>query len=396
MQRNFLLLFTVVSIVGLGFLSLGSFSPVSATTLNNVEVGIQTSSIQADYFVVNAFNVSGYLESSVQTHYSSASFELPIGQFIFTVTANNESNSVYPVPLLSASSDVASSSSLPSLPIYIAPAVEYGFSVKQITSPTSFTITTQNVTQFPTNPLAVTVQYPNGTAAAGASVSASVIGSSYYWGYEPNVVTWATTGTNGVANLIVPTAPLQINAWIWIPSNETGISTPPNVGAPGQAVNGVIIAYPIYTGLAGSAIVLPTQTSATITLLAQQPNYWATPYIGAATPSGTTATPNSSGASSAPGPGSVPSSVYTQQQGSPNLQSYPTPLTTSVPQPTTPRTTSTGGSTPIPNNPGNNVGVDMSLLILVLVAVVAVVVVSLALTMKRKRKQTYRLAEEKR
>ncbi len=387
MQRNFLLLITVVSIVGLGILGLGSFSPVSAVTLNNVEVSIQTSSIQADYFVVNAFNMSGYLDSSVQTHYSAASFDLPNGQFIFTVTANNESNSVYPVPLLSASSGVASSSSIPSLPIYIAPAVEYGFSVKQISSSTTFTITTQNVTQFPTNPLAVTVQYANGTSAVGASVSASVIGSSYYWGYEPNVVTWATTGADGVANLIAPTAPVQINAWIWIPSNETGSLTPPNVGASGQAVNGVIIAYPIYTGLAGSAIVLPPQTNATITLQAQQPNYWVTPYVGTATPSGTMAVPNSSGASSAPGPGSVPSSVYTQQQGSPNLQSYPTPSTTAIPQPTTPQTTSTGGSTSTPNSPGNNVGVDMSLLILVLVAVVAVVVVSLALTMKKKRKK---------
>lgn len=387
MQRNFLLLIAIVSILGLGIFSLGSVSLASAATLNNVEVSIQTSSIQADYFVVNAFNMSGYLESSVQTHYSAASFELPNGQYIFTVTANNESNSVYPVPLLSPSSGAASSSSLPSLPIYIAPAVEYGFSVKQITNPTSITIITQNVNQFPTNPLAVTVQYPNGTAAVGALVSASVIGSSYYWGYEPNVVTWATTGANGVANLIVPTAPVQINAWIWIPSNETGSSTPPNVGAPGQIVNGAIIAYPIYEGLAGASLVVPPQTSATITLQAQQPNYWITPYMGAATPSGTTAAPNSSGSSSAPGPGSVPSSVYAQQQGSPNLQSYPTPSTTTVPQPTTPQTTSV--STPTPNSPGNFVGGGTSLLILVLVAVAVVVVgvVSLTLRMKSKRKK---------
>ena len=343
MKRNFLLLITFVSIVGLGILSLGSFSPVSAAVeFNNVLVNIHTSSIQADYFVVNAFNMSGYLESSVQTHYSAASFELPNDQYIFTVTANNQSNSVYsPVPLLSPSSGAAGSSSLPSLPIYIAPAVEYGFSVKQINSSTTISITTQNVTQFPTNSLAVTVQYPNGTAAVGASVSASVIGSSYYWGYEPNVVTWATTGADGVANLTVPTAPVQINAWIWIPYNETGSSTPPNVGAPSQIVNGSVIAYPIYVGLAGSSLVVPPQTSATITLHDQQPNYWVTPYVAAATPSGTTAVPNSSGSSVAAGPGSVPSEVYAQQQGNPNLQSYPAPSTTAIPQPTAPQTTPT-------------------------------------------------------
>ncbi len=375
MQRYALFLITVVSILGLGISSLGSFSFASAATLNNVDVKIQTSSIQADYFVVNAFNMSGYLESSVQTHYSGASFELPNDQYIFTVTANNESNSIYPVPLLSPSSGSASSSSYPSLPIYIAPAIEYGFSVNQISSSTSFTITTQNVNQFPTNSLAVTVQYPNGTAAAGASVSASVIGSSYYWGYEANVITWATTGADGVANLIVPTAPVQINGWLWVPSNETGFSTPKVVGAPGQVVNGSIIAYPIYLGLAGSAIVIPPQTSATISLQVQEPNYWVTPYAGAAS-----AVPGSSSSGIAAGPGSVPSSVYAQQQGSPNLQSFPAPSTTSLPQPTTTQTTSTGGSTPTPNISGEAV-------ILVFVAAVAVVVVSLVLMLKSKKKK---------
>src|SRR6202142_4409175 len=232
MQRKFLLIIAVIGILGLGFLSLASISFVNAAAFNNVQVNIQTSSIQADYFDVNAFNMTGYLESSVQTHYSAASFELPTGQYIFTVTANNESNSVYPVPLLSTSSGAASS---PMLPIYIAPAVEYGFSVNQISSSTSITIITQNVTQYPTNSLAVTVQFPNGTTAVGASVSASVIGSSYYWGYEPNVVTWALTGADGVATLTVPTAPVQINAWLWVQSNGTGYGTP-QVGAPSQVV----------------------------------------------------------------------------------------------------------------------------------------------------------------
>ncbi len=376
MQKKILLLFTVVSIVCLGILSLGSFSFASAAALNNVEVNIQTSNIQADYFVVNAYNMSGYLESSVQTQYSAASFELPNGQFIFTVNANNESNSVYPVPLLSTSSGAATStSSIPSLPIYVAPAVEYGFSMKQISSPTSFTITTQDVTQFPTNALAVTVQYANGTAAVGASVSASVIGSSYYWGYEPNVVTWATTGADGVANLIVPTAPVQINAWLWIPSNETGVPTPKVVGAPSQVINGSVIAYPIYLGLAGSALVIPPQTSATISLQVQEPNYWVTPYAGAAS-----AVPGSSSSGLAAGPGSVPSSVYAQQQGNPNLQSFPAPSTSS-----------TAGSTPTPN-----IGGDAEILILVAIAAVTVIVVTLSLIMKNKRKKPQLLEEEKR
>ena len=155
MQRNFLILIAVIGILGL---SLGSFTFVSAATFNNVVVNVQTSSMQADYFIVNAFNMTGYLEASVQTHYSVASFELPSGQYIFTATANNQSYSAYdPVPLLATSGGAASSSISPSLPVYVAPAVEYGFSVQQISSSTSITITTQNVIQYPTNSLAVKV-----------------------------------------------------------------------------------------------------------------------------------------------------------------------------------------------------------------------------------------------
>src|SRR5674476_1491871 len=98
MRRNLNLLIVIV-ILGL---CLGSLSVASSASFNNVEINIQTSGIQADYFVVNAFNMSGYLESSTQTHYPAASFELPDGQYIFTASANNESSD-YPVPLLTAS-----------------------------------------------------------------------------------------------------------------------------------------------------------------------------------------------------------------------------------------------------------------------------------------------------
>ena len=377
MQRNFLILIAVIGILGL---SLGSFTFVSAATFNNVVVNVQTSSMQADYFIVNAFNMTGYLEASVQTHYSVASFELPSGQYIFTATANNQSYSAYdPVPPLATSGGAASSSISPSLPVYVAPAVEYGFSVQQISSSTSITITTQNVIQYPTNSLAVKVLYPNGTAAAGASVSASVFGSSYYWGYEANVVTWATTAANGIATLTTPTAPVQINAWLWIQSNETSSPTV-MVGAPSQVVNGSVIAIPTYVGLAGSALVVPSQSSVTITLQVQQPNYWVTPYVGAST-----AVPSSSSLEA--GPGSLPSSVYTQQQGSPNLQNFRSPSTTSTPQSTPSQITLTGGSTPTPINSGNMFGGSLfAISVLIVVAIVTVVVVGLTLIFKGKRK----------
>jgi hypothetical protein len=363
----------LVSILCLGFLSLVSLSFAGADVYDNVQISVQTSGILAGYFSVSAFNMSGYQEALVQTHYPAASFELPGGQYVFTVTANNQTNSVYnpPVPLGAASSGGQSSPSVPSLPVYVAPAVEYGYSVQQVSGSMSITITTQNVAQFPTNTLTVTVLYANGTAAAGASVSASVLGSWYYWGYEPNVVTWASTGADGTATLVTPAAPVQVDAWSWLPVNVTTGYVPPQVGATGAPANGTVIPIPVYMGLAGSALVVPPQASVTITLQGQQANYWAVPYAAASTPSGSVS-------GSVPGPGSVPYSVYAQQQGDPNLQGFQ-PSSTASPQPTV---------SPAPSPSGNTGWGTLLLLVLVLVTVVVVAaVVSLVWAARTKRKK---------
>jgi hypothetical protein len=369
--RTVFLSVAILSILGLGFLSLNPPLFASAAVYNNVQISVQTSAIPADYFSVSAFNMSRFQEAMVQTHYPVASFELPSGQYIFTVTANNQTYSVYnpPVPLGAPSSGDQSSPSVPSLPVYVAPAVEYGYSVQQVSSSDAITITTQGVTQFPTNTLTVKVLYANGTAAVGASVSASVIGSSYYWGYEPDVVTWASTGADGVATLVTPTAPVQVDAWIWLPSNATSYP-PPQVGATGSAVNGTGIGVPVYLGLAGSAVVIPPQAAVTITLEAQQVDYWAVPYVGVSTPSGSVP-------SSVAGPGSVPYSVYAQQQGNPNLQNFQSPGSAS-PQPTV---------SPMSSGGGVIGGGTVLLLVLVLVVVVVLVVVSLVRASRIKKKR---------
>ena len=332
-----------LSIAFLCILVFSSLSPsflpfAQALSPDNVQITIQTSNIQVGYFVVDAFNMSGYLEASTQTHYAAASFELPNGQYIFTVSANNQS--YYPVPLMGASSSGQSSPSVSSLPIYVAPAVEYGYSVQHVSSSIAITITTQSVTQFPTNPLSVTVSYANGTAAAGAYVSASVLGAWYYWGYESSVVTWAQTGADGVATVVVPTAPVLVDAWSWVSYKGTNYPTP-QTGAPSQVANGTIIPVPIYLGLAGSTLVIPPQTTASIILQPQQPNYWVTPSVGSATPS-----LSSSSSTYAAGPGSVPYSVYEQQQGNPNFQSLGVPVSTASPQPTSSSSPLTQTATP--------------------------------------------------
>jgi hypothetical protein len=370
--RTVFLSVAIISVLGFGFLSLSPPSYASAAVYNDVQISVQTSGILADYFSVSAFNMSGFQEALVQTHYSAASFELPSGQYIFTVTANNRIYSVYnpPVPLGAPSSGGQSSPSVPSLPLYVAPAVEYGYSLQQVSSSVAITITTEDVTRFPTNALTVEVLYANGTAAVGASVSASVVGSSYYWGYEPDVVTWASTGADGVATLVTPAAPVQVDAWIWLPSNATSYPSPQG-GATGTAVNGTSVAVPVYLGLAGSALVVPPQATVSITLEAQQANYWVVPYVGVSTPSG-------SESGSVAGPGSVPYSVYGQQQGNPNLQNFQSPGSAS-PEPTVSPASSGGGVVG---------GGTLLLLVLVLVAVVVVVVVvSLVRASRIKRKK---------
>src|SRR5208283_1544705 len=79
-----------IIVLGLIILSVTSLASADLTSYSNVQINIQTSNIQSGYFTVSAFNMTGYQESSVQTYYPAASFELPNGQYIFTVTANNQ------------------------------------------------------------------------------------------------------------------------------------------------------------------------------------------------------------------------------------------------------------------------------------------------------------------
>jgi hypothetical protein len=136
--------------------------------------------------------------------------------------------------------------------------------------------------------VSVKVQFVNGTAVAGASVSASVVGVSYpVYGPDLDLKMCAQTGTDGVAHLVVPSLPVEVTAWDWIrvnlPANITTI--PVNIG--GETINVTVIWEPIYVGLAGSALIIPPQNSTTITLHIQEPSFWyestdTTP--GAATP----------------------------------------------------------------------------------------------------------------
>jgi hypothetical protein len=329
------MIFALTAILGFtALLGLSALSLANAASYSNVQVFVQTTSNLPDYFTVSAFNMSGYMVASSQTQYPAASFELPNGQYIFTATADQSSNQIYYAPTVGV--NVAQGSL--AMPYYEAPVMEYGYLTQQVSGSTTLTISTQNVTSFPTTTLTIKVAYANGTAADGATVTASVVGSWYYWGYESNAVMWNTTQADGIATLVAPRAPVQIDAWNWIPVNlPSNLTTVPvNVG--GEEVNVTVYWQPTYVGLAGSALIVPPQTSASITLHVQQPNYWVVPY-------GAEATPTTGGkATSSSSANSIPATVYQQQQGNPLLKNYQTPTNPTSSTPTNPQQKSSDNS----------------------------------------------------
>jgi len=358
-------------------LGLSSLSLANVASYSNVQVFIQTASSLPDYFTVSAFNMSGYMIASSQTQYPAASFELPNGQYIFTATADQSSNQIYDVPTVGV--NVAQSGlAMPSiLSLYESPVVEYGYLTQQVSGSTTLMISTENVTSFPTTTLTIKVAYANGTVADGATVSASVVGSSYYWGYEPNAVMWNTTQAAGVATLVAPQAPVQIDAWDWVPVNLPSNLTMVPVIVGGEKVNVTIYWEPTYVGLAGSALIIPPQTSASITLHVQQPSYWVMPYGVELTPATEGETTASSSASS------IPATVYEQQQGNPLLKNYQTPTN---PTPTTP-------TSPQQKSPADSGFLSGNMLPLTIVAFTALAVAALSLvvatrTHRREPKET--------
>jgi len=321
-------------------LTLSSFISLSSADVSlfkNVEVSIQTSSNLSDYFTVSAFNMSGYMVASYQSQYPAASFELPNGEYIFTVLASQYYQNYYPQSTIVESSSTDPSSGVdktdPTMPYkYNEPVVEYGYTVQQISGSKTITISTLNATSLPLTSLTISVVFANGTGAEEASVYASPLGG-YYWGYESNFVMWNTTNSDGIATLIVPNVPVTVNAWLWVPVNLPKNEATVTVEVGGEEVNVTVYWQPTYVGLAGSALIIPPQTTASINLHVQQPDYWVTPLTAREMQTGVATAPTAGGEATV---SAIPASVYQQQQRNPLLQNYQTPTNT----PTNSQTTS--------------------------------------------------------
>lgn len=252
-------------------------------------------------------------------------------------------------------------------PIASHPA-EYGYSLVNLSSSTSVTIHTAPISDLSTTLVTVHVTYLNGTAATNASVGASIVGG-YYWIYEKNVVLSNETDKNGVATLTVPSVPIEVTAWKWLPiflpKNET--TTQVNVG--GELMNVTAYWEPTYVGLAGQMVVIPPATSADIALKTQTPIFWGMSY-GVATPGVATgsgsAFPSSSRVAVAQDPNGVPANQYSSSSSS--TTSFVTTQTeTSLP------TTSTFTTTQASSvNTALEIGIVLSLLAAATSTVVAV------------------------
>jgi hypothetical protein len=311
----------------------------SGAAYNSVQVFITTQSSLNTSYLVSAYNSTGGLVATSQSQYPAVSFELPSGNYLFTVVASQPYSNKNPIPL-----GIAQSSSAIAYPISNSPS-EYGYSMVLVSSSSTINISTTAISDLKTTHVTVHVNYQNGTVASDASVGASIIGG-WYWIYENNVVLSNQTDNNGVATLTVPMVPVEVTAWKWVPVNLPDNETTMQVNVGGELVNVTVYWQPTYVGLAGEALIIPPEASASITLHSQQSSYWVMPY-GVETPQSQIGT--SSSAQIANSPGGIPANQYSAlsngtPSGSPSLTQTISNQIPPLPSITTTTATTTVGS----------------------------------------------------
>ena len=279
-------------------------APASGAALNAVQLSIQTANLTSvsSYDLV-AYNSTGAPVASYTGQYQLVTLDLPSGTYLFAATAYGPATVQPPVCCVCAQSGEAAASSTakagsgPSaapdiaLPcFYGSPPLEYGYSLAQVSGPTSITLDTHPPSDIPATDVSVSVSYENGTAVSGADVSASVVGADLSWGANSSLSMYAQTAADGVAQLVVPALPLEVSASDSVQVNLTQSQTVVQVDVGGEPVNVTLYYSPNYVYLSASALLLPPQASLSMTLAAQaQPQL--VPYaVGSAA---TAASPNS-------------------------------------------------------------------------------------------------------
>ena len=272
---------------GLGFTALIPISAAS-TTLNNVQVFVQTTNSNMNSYSLTAYNSSGYEVTSATNSYAGFGLELPSGTYLITVTAT-QSGSYYPIVYSTGVATPVNSSSAVVSPPVKEPVTEYGYALQTISGPATLNIKTAPFDNVPTTKVHVSVSYFNGTGAAGVWVYGSVVGGYYYDGLNTKAVMENQTSAGGSTTLIVPNLPILIQGYISIPITVPKTTTATTTTVGGQPVNITMYWEPNYVELSGTALIIPPQTSAQMTLKVEQSNYIVEPYTTGGVSSGAAA-----------------------------------------------------------------------------------------------------------
>jgi hypothetical protein len=266
----------------------------ASAPLDSLQVTVQTTQNLPFTYSLTAYNTSGYQVAYFSGNYDEAAFGLPDGTYLITASAYSQQGNCFPCPLgagvnATATPAVVNGTAIP----IIFQTPEYGYAVVKLTGPSQITIVTKNSTQASLASIPVHVEFVNGTAAVGAYVSAYVVGGNYLNSQE--WVTYGQTGSDGNFTLEMPSAPIQVSAYMSIPIQlPQNVSTVP-VEVGGQKVNVTVYWQPDYVYLSGQALVLPPQNTASITLKVQQQGFPIPIYSGGSTTTVITTYTSSSG-----------------------------------------------------------------------------------------------------
>jgi hypothetical protein len=344
----------------------------SAATYSNVQISIAPQNSSLSIFSLTVYNSTGGVVASSESVYPAFSFQLPEGSYLFTATASSSNGYNFYPPIV-----YGASSSTPAViyPKYYGYQDEYGYASVQVnSSSTSLSISTTELSSMPSSQVTIVAKYTNGTAADGASVYASVIGDDDWYYPASTLAMNNQTGPDGSATLTVPDVPLDVTVWSWVQVNLPQSQITTQVTVAGQPVNVTAYWQPTYIGVAGSVMLFPPFQQTSITLKAQQQNFWAYPQGVVSTPSGV-AVPGVESAGSAGtaanSPTAIPASVQAQEAGAPSSSpSNATPVST---PPSTVTVTSTSTASPTGSTTSNDVLFESGILVAVIIAVAAAV-----------------------
>jgi hypothetical protein len=373
----------LVLFVGLGILG-GSriTSATSDQTYNNVQIFVSPQNSTLDTFSVSAYNSTGGLVATSQSSYPAFSFELPSGEFLFAVTATSSYGYATPVVYGSAAQGAPSSGGA-ILPVKYYNPEEYGYVLSNVTSSRTLHISTAPIESMNTTQVTITAKFLNGTAAAGTYVDASIMGGGYWYSPDGSTTMSGQTGSDGVVTLQVPAVPLELTAWNWISVNLPTNQTTTQVTIGGSPVNVTVYWQPTYVGLAGSSLIIPPTTTATITMKAQQPNYWYYPQgvagVASALPPSAQSAGGQSSGTVANGPGAVPASVAGSSPQFGSAQSPPVTTQISPLPASTMTTVVTTTSTATPTGSNSSIALEGGV-----VAAIVIAAAGVALALRRK------------